>query len=51
MKEHWYFITLSECPVCGRSEETRERRYDKRPERWEDRHEYADHYDYCDYAS
>lgn len=44
MKLHWYFITIYECPVCGRGEETRERRYDKKPSDPKDR------YDYIQYA-
>ena len=37
MKPHWYFITYRECPVCGRCEEYRERRYTKKPKRPEER--------------
>jgi len=37
---HWYFISITECVLCGNTEEIRERRFDKRPEKWEDRHEY-----------
>ena len=44
----WYFITIEECPICGRGPETRERRYGPRPDRYEDRHEFAVVYDYCD---
>ena len=41
-KGYWYFITLAQCPVCNRCDETRKRRNPPRPERWEDRHEVYD---------
>lgn len=47
-RRHWYFITYDECPICGHEIETRERRYTPRPPRFEDRHEFIVHYDYCD---
>lgn len=48
MRKHWYFITIHSCPVCGNEDVYRERRYDERPEEWEDRHEYCwNMYDYC----
>lgn len=31
VKKHWYFISRSECVLCGRSTEERERRFDKKP--------------------
>jgi len=46
-RPHWYFITVHYCPVCGFSEEFRERRYSSRPEKWEDRHEFKEMYDWC----
>jgi hypothetical protein len=46
-RPHWYFITYYECPVCGRGQELRERRYGQKPDRWWDRHEYVDDYDHC----
>ena len=49
IKKHWYFITTHACPVCGRENVYRERRYDNRPEKYEDRHSYDPmFYDYCD---
>lgn len=36
-KKYWYFITFSECPMCGKSEETRERRHNFRPVKKKDR--------------
>ena len=45
MKGHWYYISVTACALCGREKVYRERRYDPRPERWEDRHEY--HEDAC----
>ena len=47
MKPHWYFIYEDYCPVCGRSDTTRERRYTPRPEAWELRHSFSEHYDWC----
>lgn len=47
MPKHWYFISVWTCPICGLSEEYRERRPYPRPEKWEDRHEYEEAYDYC----
>lgn len=28
---HWYRIYVSECPVCGRGDEVRERIYGRKP--------------------
>lgn len=44
---HWYFISTWACPICGRENTIRERRYDERPEKPEDRHEYVEHWDGC----
>jgi hypothetical protein len=30
-RPHWYLITYSDCPVCGRSETYRERKYTPKP--------------------
>lgn len=38
---HWYFISIVSCVECTHKEVYREIRYDKRPEKWEDRHEYT----------
>lgn len=46
-EQHWYFITIYECPVCGRGSEERERRYTPKPEREEDRYEFVQDYDNC----
>jgi len=46
--KHWYFITVYICPVCGREEEYRERRYTPRPENWEDRNKIIEEYNWCD---
>jgi hypothetical protein len=48
-REYWYFISIWYCPQCGRSTEVRERRYDKRPDKYEDRHEIVEAWDYCDW--
>ena len=45
---YWYFIRIVECPVCGRDEEYRERRYTPRPDDANERHSYEQHYDWCD---
>ena len=47
-RRHWYFVSESYCPLCMRTETARERVYGERPERWEDRHERDERYDYCD---
>lgn len=39
-KPHWYYITYSECPVCGRTSIYRERRYGPRPKRFEQRNRF-----------
>lgn len=44
---HWYFISIFRCPVCGSEEEYRSRRFDPRPDDWYARHEFIDHYDWC----
>ena len=36
----WYFITVYACVLCGHEEVYRERRYGRRPEAWDKRHEY-----------
>jgi hypothetical protein len=45
--KYWYFKSLHECPVCGRSDTYRERRYTPKPENPQDRCEYVVDYDYC----
>ncbi len=47
-RRYWYFVSETYCPACGRTEALRERVYGERPERWEDRHERDESYDYCD---
>ena len=46
--KHWYYISVDYCPLCSKDETIRERRYDERPEKYEDRHEFKESYDYCD---
>ena len=46
--KHWYFIDEDYCPICGGSKVYRERKYTERPERYEDRHDFEEVYDYCD---
>ena len=38
----WYFISEWWCVLCGRSEQTRERRWTPKPKRAEDRYEYTE---------
>ena len=45
--KYWYFISVEYCPVCGRDDTWRERRYSPRPEKWEDRHSFKEVYDWC----
>jgi hypothetical protein len=48
--KYWYFISVYSCPVCGKEEVFRERRYTPRPNAWEDRHYWNDRaYDWCNY--
>lgn len=47
-KGSWYFISISECPVCGRGDEVRERRYTEKPTDPHERYEFLIIYDYCD---
>lgn len=38
---YWYMFTYYECPVCGASDSTKERVYDRpKPENFFERHEY-----------
>jgi hypothetical protein len=46
-KKHWYFVTCDYCPVCSGTDTYRERRYDARPEKWEDRHKFNERYCNC----
>jgi len=41
VKKYWYFITIHECPVCGRSSESRERRYTKKPKHGKHRYKFT----------
>jgi len=44
---YWYFINEDYCPPCGRTDVSRERIYGPRPDRWEDRHQFSEIYDWC----
>lgn len=46
-KPHWYMMFVEECPVCGRIDEWRERRYTQKPASPGDRHSYQQVYDKC----
>lgn len=30
-RKHWYLVTIRECVLCGSGDETRQRRYDRKP--------------------
>lgn len=44
---YWYYITETYCPVCGKEETTKERRYEPRPKDRQDRGEVYDQYCGC----
>lgn len=46
-KPHWYEVFVHECPVCGRGETFRERRYTPKPSDPKDRYHWSAHYDWC----
>ena len=46
-RKHWYYVTSFYCPLCGRVDTYRERRYTRRPKRWENRHCLTESWDYC----
>ena len=51
-RPHWYFTYMDYCVLGGHTDVTRERRYGKRPERWDARHELHEHACYgCQYQS
>jgi hypothetical protein len=45
---YWYFISIRYCPICGRDDTTRERRYDPRPDDPSARRDFKEVWDYCD---
>lgn len=47
MRKHWYFISIHECPVCGRGKTYLQRRYGRKPKRASNRYEYVQSYDWC----
>lgn len=46
----WYFIYLYSCPVCGSSEEYRERKEGPKPKHWSDCHSYEERHCGCMYG-
>lgn len=46
-KPYWYKFWWRECPVCGRSDNYKERQYIPKPLKPEDRHVYEQKYDDC----
>lgn len=47
-KKYWYLFNIVECPLCGKMDKYKERKYSKRPENKADRYFYEQVYDYCD---
>ena len=47
MRKHWYYVSIVYCPVCGRDNTYKERRFGRRPKRWQNRHSYEEVYDGC----
>ena len=47
MQKYWYYITIYYCPQCNKTVEIRERKYTLRPDKWEERHEVKEQYDWC----
>jgi len=45
--KYWYSFNIVECPVCGRTDKYKERRYSKRPKHKVDRYNYRQEYCYC----
>lgn len=43
-KGAWYFTAIHACPLCGREDVYRERRWDEKPANPSDRFEYDDRY-------
>ena len=47
--KYWILFTIRECPVCGRSDEYRERIYDRpKPVDNKDRYHFEQFYDWCE---
>lgn len=46
--KYWYFVVTTECPMCGRWDAYRERRYTAKPNDPKERYSYEQVYDYCD---
>lgn len=46
---YWFHRTVMECPVCGRGQDYVETRFTPKPINPDERFEYEQHYDYCDY--
>lgn len=47
MKKHWYKRYISECPVCGGSEDGLVRVYGKKPKNPSEWIDYRQNYDWC----
>ena len=44
---YWYYFHIYCCPVCGKINITKERRYTNKPKDRERRKTYIEHYDGC----
>lgn len=47
-KGYWYHTTIVACPVCGRCQNFKERRYTAKPAHPGERFEYEERYDWCE---
>ena len=45
--KYWYYTTWYYCPVCGKTDTYRERKYGYRPKLWKNRNKEIEDYDYC----
>jgi len=46
-KKYWYLFNIIECPVCGRIDKYKERKYCERPSNKSSRYHYRQEYCYC----
>lgn len=44
---YWYFYYFRECPVCGRDDSYKERRYTEKPKEKKNRAKFDQYYDFC----
>jgi len=46
--KYWIFKTIYYCPICGKEQIYRERKYTEKPNNYNLRYELIESYDYCD---